>query len=337
MTPLPPGQQPARKLPVEGETAPAPDGLNLETWRLSVGGEVRFPLSLQWEEFLALPQVDRTYDIHCVTRWSKPACRWRGMLLSELISRVEPLSEARFVRFVSFSERDHDTSLPLDFCRKEEVLFAHTLDGSPLSVGHGFPLRTVVPARYFYKSLKWVKEVSFVREDVPGYWERNGYHNNADFNLEERFVSGNLPPAEVSRLRVSGDLKRFGGRTLVSLDLRGAAFSGKNLDGVVLKNCFFNGADLRGVSLQKANLSNSDFRNADLRGANLSEADVSGAIFAGADLRGCVFRKTLLSATEFFRPGEPEPKVDGMEMEDILPGGLSETQVDFLSKKGVRM
>ena len=66
------------------------------------------------------------------------------------------------------------------------------------------PLRVVAPTRYFYKSVKWVRELRFLTHDVLGYWERGGYHNNADFWHEERYVSGNLSARQVERLAHGG-------------------------------------------------------------------------------------------------------------------------------------
>ena len=74
---------------------------------------------------------------------------------------------------------------------RETLLGVH--DGEPgrrLHVDapeHGWPLRLVVPRRYFWKSAKWVRAVELVAEDRPGFWEQNGYHNEADPWNEERF------------------------------------------------------------------------------------------------------------------------------------------------------
>ncbi|HEX8941480.1 MAG TPA: molybdopterin-dependent oxidoreductase, partial [Candidatus Limnocylindrales bacterium] len=82
----------------------------------------------------------------------------------------------------------YTTNLPLEVFDDEDVLLADTFDGRPLEPEHGGPLRVVVPKRYFWKSAKWVRGLEFLDHDVPGFWERYGYHNDADFWKEERFA-----------------------------------------------------------------------------------------------------------------------------------------------------
>ena len=60
-------------------------------------------------------------------------------------------------------------------------------DGAPLTAEHSWPLRLVVPSRYFWKSAKWLRAIELVPDDRPGYWERYGYHNDADPAREERY------------------------------------------------------------------------------------------------------------------------------------------------------
>ena len=69
----------------------------------------------------------------------------------------------------------------------DDVLLADIADGAPLTPDHGYPLRLVVPKRYFWKSAKWIRGLQFSAVDRPGFWERYGYNNNADPWQEERF------------------------------------------------------------------------------------------------------------------------------------------------------
>src|SRR5205809_783361 len=59
--------------------------------------------------------------------------------------------------------------------------------GEPLTPDHGWPLRLVVPSRYFWKSAKWLRGLELRTTDQPGFWERYGYHNDADYWKEERY------------------------------------------------------------------------------------------------------------------------------------------------------
>ena len=69
----------------------------------------------------------------------------------------------------------------------EDALLAWELNGEPLPLVHGGPLRLVVPHLYFWKSVKWVRGFTVLDADEPGFWERNGYHMYGDPFREQRF------------------------------------------------------------------------------------------------------------------------------------------------------
>ncbi|MCI0657969.1 MAG: sulfite oxidase-like oxidoreductase [Acidobacteria bacterium] len=179
---LPPGQVLTGKWPVltYGET-PLPE---LKDWRFRLFGRVGRERSLTWDEFMALPKVERISDIHCVTRWSRFANRWEGVLAKEIVKLAEPLPAARFVMVHGYG--DYSTNLPLEALLGDDVLFAFKHDGAPLEPDHGGPLRLVVPRLYFWKSAKWANGLEFMDRDRAGFWERNGYHMHGDPWTEER-------------------------------------------------------------------------------------------------------------------------------------------------------
>ncbi len=333
---LPPRQQATRKFPVVGERAPAPEALDLTQWRLRLTGAVERPQTWTYDELRRLPQVEVQHDIHCVTRWSRLGCRWRGVALATVAELVCPSPAARFVQCIAYSQRQHDSSLPLHVCLQEGVLLAWAMDGQPLSVPHGYPLRLVAPSRYFYKSVKWVREIRFVARDVLGYWERaGGYHNNADFWREERYVSGNLSPHQLEHLRSTADFRPYQTQVLLSLDLRQVNFRGAQMAGVQLKNCVLAGSDLQGADLRGANLTNSDLQGVNLCGADLSDADLEGVLFMGADLRDCAMRRARLAAAEFWRAGLPPARTAGLDLRGAAVDDLLEDQQAFLRQQGV--
>jgi DMSO/TMAO reductase YedYZ molybdopterin-dependent catalytic subunit len=159
---------------------------DLAAWDLRVTGLVEAPVRWTWEEFQALPRVEVHSDIHCVTRWSRYDNRWSGVSLREVLSRARRKPEARFA--IIHAEQGFTANLPLEELDQDDVLLADQHDGQPLTPEHGWPLRLVVPRRYFWKSAKWVRAIELVDRDQPGFWERNGYHNDADPWREERFA-----------------------------------------------------------------------------------------------------------------------------------------------------
>jgi DMSO/TMAO reductase YedYZ molybdopterin-dependent catalytic subunit len=147
-------------------------------------GLVQQPLELTYDEFLALPQIESRSDIHCVTRWSRFDNQWEGVAFRTIAQMATPLPDARFVLFRCMVP--YSTNLPLETCLDGDVLFAYSHDGAPLHPQHGWPLRLVVPKRYFWKSAKWVNSVEFMDKDQLGFWEKLGYHNDGDPWAEQR-------------------------------------------------------------------------------------------------------------------------------------------------------
>ena len=180
---IPPGQYMTEKFPVlHYGSVPRVD---LSRWDFRVYGLVESPLTLTWDQFKALPRKRITVDIHCVTRWSKLDTAWEGVAIQTILELAKPLPAARFV--VEHAEQGYTTNVPLEVLDDEVVILADTYDGKPLEPEHGYPLRLVLPKRYFWKSAKWIRSLELLDHDVLGFWERYGYNNNADFTKEERF------------------------------------------------------------------------------------------------------------------------------------------------------
>jgi len=180
---LPPGQYLTEKWPVL-HAGSVPD-VDLATWDFRVFGEVEQPLRLTWDELTALPASEVTVDIHCVTRWSRFDVAFRGVHWRELARLASPRVTARFV--VAHAEQGFTANVPLEAVEADDALVAYEADGAPLTPDHGYPLRLLVPSRYFWKSAKWLRGIELRTTDQPGFWERYGYHNDADPFREERY------------------------------------------------------------------------------------------------------------------------------------------------------
>lgn len=180
---LPPGQSLTLKWPVLHEgSVPRVD---LSTWDFRIDGLVQKPVRLTWEEFNKLPKTEIRCDIHCVTRWSRFDNRFEGVLFTEVMKLVKPKPEARLA--MVRGENDYTTNLSLSDLMMPTTIFAMKHDGEPLAPEHGYPLRLVVPQLYFWKSVKWVRGVTLMARDEPGFWEQNGYHMRGDPWKQQRF------------------------------------------------------------------------------------------------------------------------------------------------------
>jgi DMSO/TMAO reductase YedYZ molybdopterin-dependent catalytic subunit len=180
---LPPGQRLVTNWPVLdlGVQPHVP----VESWRLDVDGAVVNPISLDWAQFMDLPQAEDQSDIHCVTQWSRYDNRWQGVKTATLLALVQPRPDAKHV--ILHSHDGYTTNLLLEHFAEDDCLIAHSHDGAPLTREHGAPARVIVPRYYFWKSAKWVKRIEISAVDRPGFWEVRGYHNVGDPWLEERY------------------------------------------------------------------------------------------------------------------------------------------------------
>jgi DMSO/TMAO reductase YedYZ molybdopterin-dependent catalytic subunit len=178
---VPPGQHVVGDFPVlsAGPTPHTPLG----QWTFAIKGAVDTPVTWTWEEFTALPSEAVTVDIHCVTKWSKLDTKWTGVSMDTLLGHVQ--TTAAYV--TAFSEGGYTTNVPLADLTGGKAWVAYKYDDGPLEAEHGGPARLLVPHLYFWKSAKWVRGLELTRDDVPGFWERNGYNNRGDPWREERY------------------------------------------------------------------------------------------------------------------------------------------------------
>jgi DMSO/TMAO reductase YedYZ molybdopterin-dependent catalytic subunit len=187
---LPPGQRQVHNFPVL-DLGVRPE-VSLDKWQLKIHGLVENPVTLDWQQFLALPQFKDTSDFHCVTTWSQFDMEWEGVASFTVAELVKPKPEARHVLFKSYD--GYSTNNALEVCLDDDVLIAHKWHGKPLSVEHGGPARVIIPKRYAWKGAKFVREIIFLDGDIPGFWEVRGYSNTADPWTEDRFSSPEPPP-----------------------------------------------------------------------------------------------------------------------------------------------
>ena len=213
--PLPPGQREISSFPRFGLTQFA-RRFPKETSRLEIDviGGVEHQLHLS-DALSGLPRVEQVSDFHCVTTWSRRSLRWGGVRFADfyekvVVPRARPRPEATLIAL-----RGQDgarTGMLLMDLLAPDVVLADMLDGEPLSVEHGAPLRLIAPKHYAYKSVKHLTRIEFRRADA-GY-RASGLrfmdHLRARVALEER---GRGAPGWLLRYLyrplVSGTVARF--------------------------------------------------------------------------------------------------------------------------------
>lgn len=181
---VPPGQRETGKFPVlDLGVRPA---FHEKRWRFTVDGAVANPLQVDWQGFVDLaPKRAQTSDFHCVTTWSRLDLGWAGIPVRALAEIVQPDESARFV--MAHGADGYSTNLPLVDVLVEDALLAYELQGEPLSLEHGGPMRLLIPHLYAWKSAKFLRRLEFMSDDRPGYWEERGYHDRGDPWAEERY------------------------------------------------------------------------------------------------------------------------------------------------------
>jgi DMSO/TMAO reductase YedYZ molybdopterin-dependent catalytic subunit len=155
-------------------------------YTLSVSGLVRAPRTFSFADLQAMAGTPLTAEFHCVTGWTVPGVRWRGVVLADLLDRVGLDPAAKALRFRSF-DGAYTESLTLEQARRRDVLVATSMLGGPISHDHGGPVRLYVAPMYGYKSIKWLSGIEAVDKVVPGYWEVRGYDVDAWINASNGY------------------------------------------------------------------------------------------------------------------------------------------------------
>jgi DMSO/TMAO reductase YedYZ molybdopterin-dependent catalytic subunit len=180
---IPPGQYLTDDFPVlsAGPTPYTP----LDRWSFEINGLVRQPVRWTWAEFQLLPSQFYIVDIHCVTKWSKLDTKWEGVSIDTLLDLVEVDPNAHYV--MAFCDGGYTTNMPLSEIVNGKAFIGYRYNDVPLAPEHGGPARLVIPALYFWKSAKWVRGITLIEKDKPGFWESLGYNNHGDPWKEERY------------------------------------------------------------------------------------------------------------------------------------------------------
>ena len=156
-----------------------PTSVDLSAWRLAVNGLVEKELSLTYEDLLNLPQVEESRRMVCVCNWSIRRT-WKGVLLATVleaagVSKLEKL----FLKQTSIGTLEkgvYQSTIPLDEALVRRAMLVHSVDGEPLPLEQGYPLRLFDFGLYGYKNVKGLASLEVTDHYEIGEWEkRAGY------------------------------------------------------------------------------------------------------------------------------------------------------------------
>jgi DMSO/TMAO reductase YedYZ molybdopterin-dependent catalytic subunit len=162
-------------------------------WRLEVRGEVERPLCLSLADLTAMPKQTQITKHDCIQGWSDVA-EWGGVPLGHIIALCQPLPQARYVVFRAMDNKseteanpegggDFFGTLSLNLARHPQTILAYEMNGQPLPIPHGAPLRLRVETQLGFKMVKWLRAIEFVEDyrgigqGMGGWREDNQYYD----------------------------------------------------------------------------------------------------------------------------------------------------------------
>jgi DMSO/TMAO reductase YedYZ molybdopterin-dependent catalytic subunit len=154
--------------------------IDKETYQLVVDGLVDNPLTLNYSDLLAYPQISVLADLVCVEGWRFTA-KWTGPALNSIFADAGVQPEAKIAIFYSTDSPVGYTSLELGYIQDNNITIALKDNDITLPLDRGFPFQVVAEGKWGYKWAKWVTRIELSSDTTfRGYWESRGYSNDAD-------------------------------------------------------------------------------------------------------------------------------------------------------------
>ena len=161
-----------------------------KTWSLTVKGLVSNPIKITYDEIKAMPPVEQFATLECVSNKIGgnliSTAFWKGVKLKDILDKAKLKPEAKYIAFRCFD--GYDVGVPLKNGLMEGSMLAYDMNLAPLTAKHGFPLRAIVPGLYGMMNPKWITEIEVVDTVYEGYWQRNGWTNQADVHTGSTIV-----------------------------------------------------------------------------------------------------------------------------------------------------
>jgi DMSO/TMAO reductase YedYZ molybdopterin-dependent catalytic subunit len=149
-------------------------------YTLTVNGLVDHPLTLTYDDLLALPRQDRLMPLNCVEGWSFTA-KWTGPSLKDILTAAGVKPEGKIVIFYTADIPSGYSSLDLPYIMDNDIILALKDNDITLPAERGFPFQVAAMSKYGYKWAKWVTRIEVSdNTSFRGYWENFGYNNNGN-------------------------------------------------------------------------------------------------------------------------------------------------------------
>ncbi len=184
------------------------------SWSLKIDGLVAHPLEINYDQLLALPSFEKEMTLECISNSiggdAIGNAKWTGTLLKPLLERVQPAGTATHVAI--YAADGFSSGHPIERIWNETNFLAYQMNGDPLPPQHGYPARIFIPGKFGMKQPKWVQRIEFINHHYTGYWERQGWSDDAERWAQARFTDLQ------DGARLSGRNIEFAGYAIGNLD-----------------------------------------------------------------------------------------------------------------------
>ncbi|HYC61098.1 MAG TPA: molybdopterin-dependent oxidoreductase [Thermoanaerobaculia bacterium] len=146
--------------------------IDLKAWRLRIEGAAQ-PLLLALDDIKALPQHEMITELRCIEGWST-IVQWKGARLADLMAKFPPVARAEFVSLET-PDRGYYVGLERESALHPQTLLAYEMNGQPLPLLHGAPLRLAIPVKYGIKNIKRIGTIRYTNVRPADFWAERGY------------------------------------------------------------------------------------------------------------------------------------------------------------------
>jgi DMSO/TMAO reductase YedYZ molybdopterin-dependent catalytic subunit len=173
-----------------------PPAVDVDTWKLSLHGLVSNQLSISYAELKSMQAVDQYNTLECVSNLVGDDlisnALWKGIGLKDLLGKAQVKPEAVYVVFTCAD--GYDVGIPMERALLDGTILVYEMNGVPLPMEHGRPVRAIVPGLYGMMNAKWVTDIEVVDKVHQGFWQRRGWTNDARYQTESTIaIPGDSP------------------------------------------------------------------------------------------------------------------------------------------------
>lgn len=160
---------------VNGDVGLDEDFFDAATWKLQVVKTTGDTLFVSLDDIKKLPKIDVVYNFKCIEGWSQITW-WSGVRFSDFLQHYNLTNEAQ-LKYVGMKTPDEEYYVGIDMpsAIQAQTILCYEMNGKPLPMNQGYPLRLIIPVKYGVKHIKRIGTISFANNKPADYWAERGY------------------------------------------------------------------------------------------------------------------------------------------------------------------